>query len=701
MALALLSLIIFTSMTLACLSAPGYPTNSENAPDRASQNEMRVEVFLKLSDSCSLLDPEVENPFFCRISATLAEPLENGSQLSLYLPTSSATFIATATYGYEIRRIEPTLIPMGYGTGMVPLFYFDEGLSGFDITILGNIEGLSLLWRNVVDLHLIAPTFSRAIPTSYRIQIEVPNTLEVTSIKSPVIQTLNPEESPGENSKLYTLLMPVSLNVYYRPANWLPLSIAAFLVIVCVVMFMPYLLTKINLGSVHLITKIVRDTSLIAYRKLKAERLFTLYILCSLLMVSLSLVAGPDPRIKVYAVAPPYLASALEEELAKSVGPVQIIGPHDTVSEFETMANLGVIKAVVISYYPEIALDRVIKYTLEAMSQVPLIVVDESMADPDLAQEIKLRFGEKVIAVQGLHGESITNFERELKNLRVYNPLGLEPGIGAFKAMTTVIAVLSFLVVFLGLAFLSSRLIEAGRSKGLGSMPEAIMLSAFVFYFTQAIYMTSSVLLAMPVGLHAVTSGSKELTVVGLLGFGGGSRPRAISGILGFFLGAFIAIRGKSDIDRWGIVAFLFLMALLVIDPFTGGELFYDALLFFLSGPRTEIIRTSIFYTKDILSSMGRLFGGWVTGIYGLSTGEILFYAGALPIFLFPMLKRSTATVLLLISGIAAGSGFIRTAEMTPYKTVASLIPGLTVGLVVVAVFVFLSFIEDQIRARL
>jgi len=171
--------------------------------------------------------------------------------------------------------------------------------------------------------------------------------------------------------------------------------------------------------------------------------------------------------------------------------------------------------------------------------------------------------------------------------------------------------------------------------------------------------------------------------------------------VLGIILGALIAIRGKSELDRWGIVVFIVSASFLIIDPFTGGELFYDAMLFFLSGPRSEIMRTSIVYTKDILSSMGRIFGGWVTGIYGLSTGEILFYAAAIPIFLFPLVKRSTATFLILICSLAAGSGFIRTAEMTPYKTVASLIPGIAVGLAVSAVFIVMSLVETHLRRRL
>ncbi len=691
-------LIVFALTVLPYASSGNSPISMEDVPKNSSQEEMRVEVLVKLSEECTLFNPEVENPFFYRVYAYFPEPLGNSSQLSLYLSTLSIAFNATATYRDGARQIQPTLVPLGYGAYVISIFYFDDGLTGFDIKITGSIEGLSLLGRNMLDIFLVPPSFSRLIPVSYRVQIEAPDTLEVSSITSPQLQALKPEVTLGENSKTYTLFYPVSVTVYYRPSYWLSLAIIVFFTIVCGAVLSSHFLGRTPSAPVLQLYEKMGVMTNIVRRNLNAERLFILYMLCSILMVSLSLVAGPDPRFKAYAIATPYSASALENTLASTIGPTLVISPQDTVSEFETMANLGVVKAVFVSYYPRLALDRVIKYTLEAMSQVKLIVIDEYMADPELANDLKLKYGEKVVSIQGFNQESLAKISGALRRLRAKNPFDLKLETGLFKALAAIVAALSFLTVFFGLAFLSSRLIDVGRSRGIGALPEAIMLPAFVFYFTQAVYMASSVLLATPVGLHAVTSGSREITVVGLLGFGGGSRPRAVSGVLGLILGALIAIKGRSELDRWGLVVFMVSAALLIVEPFTGGELFYDALLFFLSGPRGEIMRTSIVYTKDILSSVGRIFGGWVTGVYGLSTGEILFYAAALPIFLFPILKRSTATFLLLICSLAAGSGFIRTAEMTPYKTIASLIPGLAVGLAVAALFTAFSLIETHIR---
>jgi hypothetical protein len=698
----LLGLVAFSLNTPVRSLAKNSSIDTESAPKNSPIDEMTVEFFIKLSETCSLFDPEVENPFFYNISASFSEPLENSSRISLHLSTGSVAFNATATYLNEIQKtIRPILVPLGYGSDVVLIFDFEDGLTSLEIKVWGSVKGLSLLWRNLVDIQLFTPTFSHVIPTSYKIQVEVPNTLEVSSITSPYIQTLKPREAMGENSRIYTLPIPVSISVYYRPSYWLSLAIAMFFIIVCSAALSLYLIGKMPPSLVTIVSRKIGDMMNIMRSRLNAQRLFTLYMLCSILMVSLSLVTGPDPRIKIYAVATPYQASILEKDLTDIMGPVQVIAPQDTVGEFESMANLGIIKAVFISYYPKPILDRVVQYTLEAMNRVGLIVVDEYAADPQLTNNLRLRFGEKVFFVQGFDKASLVKISGILRRLKAENPFGLELQIGLFKAAAATIAILSILMVFFGLSFLSSRLIDAGRSKGFGALPEAIMLPVFIFYFTQAVYMASSVLLAMPIGLHAVSSGSMEITAVGLLGFGGGSKPRAISGILGFLIGALIATKSKSELDRWGLFLFIVLTVLLIIDPFAGGEIFYDALLYFFSSPRSDIMRTSIFYVKNIFGSMGMLFGGWITDIYGVSTGEILFYASALPMFLFPILKRSTSTLLLLICCLAAGSGFIRTAEMTPYKTVASLIPGLATGIAIAAIFTAVSLVETFIRRRL
>lgn len=435
--------------------------------------------------------------------------------------------------------------------------------------------------------------------------------------------------------------------------------------------------------------------------KLSSEKLFTSFILCSVLMISLSLFAGPDPRIKIYAIASPSTAALIETRLQSELGQVQVISIEDTVSEFETMANLGVINAVVVSDSPAIASDRISRFVIGALDQVPVVIIDNASADPVLAHKVEERYDKRLFVVGNMEELFSAKMMQELRSLKRNNYLGFQSQIGFYKMSLYVIAILSFINAFLGLAFISSRLIETGRKKGLEALVDSIALSAFVFYFTQAVYMASSVLLAMPIGLHAVTSGSKDITVVGVLGFGGGSTPRAVAGMAGFLLGAYATMKSNSEVDRFGFYAFIILVLLLVVEPFTGGQLFYDSLLLFLSGPKTEFVRSSVYYTKDIFSYIGRIFGGLASPIYGISTGEILYYVGAIPICLFPNLKRTTATLLMLLASFAAAEGFVRTAEMTPYKTVASLIPGIAVGLFFAILLLLFSFFERYLRAKI
>lgn len=663
-----------------------------------------VDVSLKLPDSYSLLNDDVRHEAYVRITVNFSTPIVNSTYLSSYLYMRPSSTVATSYHQDGSREIQPIVTYLG--NRIVLVFPFEAGLKGFDIMIRGRVSGISLIWRNVVDLLGILLQFSNPMPIHYRATIEAPRGAEVTSIISPYMEMLYVEKSAGAESTTYTVTAPISLSIYYRPTYWSTLALALTLFLIFIIIYVTHHIKRIRsmIYKVMILRRIgalISNAQNIMRSGLSSERIFALFMLCSLLMVSLSLSAGPDPRIKIYAVATPDMTSYMETTLRGELGQVQVIGPQDTVTEFETMANIGIIGAYVISYYPSLALPRIVEYCLEPLRQVPLIIVDEMAADAEFLRAVKERYGEKVMSIQGINEITSPKIIWALRRLGRQNPLGIQGQIEFFKAVSWIVGLLSFFEAFLALAFLSSRLIESGRAKGMGALAEAIAWSAFVFFFTQAVYMESSVLLNMPIGLHAVTSGSKEITVVGLLGFGGGSSPRTVAGLLGVLVGAFIAMKSSSEVDRFGFIAVLIIVLLLAIEPFYGGAFFYDFLLFFMSGPRTELMQSSIFYTKDILSGVGNLFGGWVSPMYGLSTGEILFYMGAVPIFLFARLKRSSATMLLLISCFAAGSGFIRTAEMTPYKTVASLIPGLAMGAILMIFFILVSSIEKQLRAKL
>lgn len=672
-----------------------------------------VNVLMRIpANQFSIFNNQVGHSITINMSAIFSEPLTDFTRLTSYLFFEPLNIMAIAIYhGGDKRLIQPVLMPMGFSSIVALYLPFDIDLESFEVMIEGRQDGTSLIWRNVVELMYVLPTFSQPMPIIYKVSIEAPDSVDVTSLSSPPpeqligarrsSQVLNITEVIENGFKIYTLTQPVYLVIHYMPGYWLILASCVTFLTILGIIFMPHLIRRFPLKILDRIMIMISDSGKKIRSVLSPEKLFTLFMLCSILIISLSLFAGPDPRIKIYAIASESTVSFIEGGLRSELSQIQVIGIEDTVSEFSTMANLGIINAVIVSDCPVVALERISKFVIGSLNQIPVVIIDNARADPGLARAVEERYDNTLIVVDSTEDLFSTKTIQELRGLQRYNYLGFQSQTGFYNLSLIIIAILSFLEAFLGMAFISSRLIETGRRKGLGVLVNSIAISAFVFYFTQAVYMASSVSLAMPIGLHAVTSGSREITVVGVLGFGGGSSPRAVAGITGFLLGAYVVMKSNSEVDRFGFSAFIILLLLLAVEPFTGGELFYDTLLLFLSGPKTELLRSSVYYTKDIFSYVGRIFGGWASNMYGISTGEILYYIGAIPICLFPNVKRSTATLLLLLSSFFAAEGFIRTAEMTPYKTIASMIPGLALGLFSAILFLLCSFFEQYLRAKI
>jgi hypothetical protein len=225
---------------------------------------------------------------------------------------------------------------------------------------------------------------------------------------------------------------------------------------------------------------------------------------------------------------------------------------------------------------------------------------------------------------------------------------------------------------------------------------EGVFYSAGVFFFTQAIYMSSSALLGWPLGLHAVTSGSTQVTVLGLFHLGAGNQPRTLAAIIGLAIGAAPAMWPKMD--KYIIVAIGALAFFIVADPLTGGTVFYEFALLLTGGPQLGLANSTMISVKSFLNQIGTDAAGWASGNFGISSGEMFYYLGAVPLALVAKLQRSTATLVLLVCGFAACDGIVRVAEMTAYKTEPSMVAGVLSGLVIAIAFLGVSRIESLVR---
>lgn len=432
--------------------------------------------------------------------------------------------------------------------------------------------------------------------------------------------------------------------------------------------------------------------------KLDSSKLLTAYMLCGILMISTSFVAGPDPRLKVYVFASSQGTADSISNFVHAQGGVTVT-TFDELGDLRTMANVGVFSAAIIGDFLPPSESQANLKIYPALDNIPNIIilnVTGWRAYEEFSSEIEKRYADKTTVVNDL-----TSFGAALRRVeRRENALGLDVSPNIYLGVSAFVGLCSFILVFLGLAFVASKLIEIGKKPGVRGFPEAVAYTVLYFAFTQLTYIVCSVLLAMPLGLHTSRLGTK-VTAVGLLGFGGGSRPRMFAGLAGFLFGAVISLKQGLKLDKAGFISLLMVGFFVIVDPLTSGVLFHEFILLYTVGPYFETAMATQSYVKTFLAEIGAALGGWVSPTYGLSTGTILYCAGIIPFYLSAKLEKSTATVLLFSCAFFAASGGVRVADMNPWSAVASLIPGIVAGFIFAALFALISLAEKAIRTKI
>jgi hypothetical protein len=175
-------------------------------------------------------------------------------------------------------------------------------------------------------------------------------------------------------------------------------------------------------------------------------------------------------------------------------------------------------------------------------------------------------------------------------------------------------------------------------------------------------------------------------------------------GFLGFVFGVVAGTGGKVKVDRLGIIAFLGAILFLATDPLSGGVVFYQLSLFAgtsVGGTAVGTIANNS--VEGFMNIFMNLFGALKSQTYLSQHGTVLFFAGAVPFAIYTRLHKTTATFLALFSAAVAGLGFIRIAnqDLDIFKVVASVVPGFTIGLLLIAGFAAVNLAEGYFRKRL
>lgn len=672
-----------------------------------SQNVLDIEFWVFLAKNYEFIDVSIRNEVMINITADMIEPLTKPHTIFVVIPFSLSHITdlpsgAYYTYGFWL---DP---PVGVLNIHIP-----ANISYFSIKIWGDLSSSSILWRNVVEIPFLHITSTLTNTSAYQIVLVQPPS-RLLRVYSRFYPDISYQETSLENQR-YILLSRVHprspVVLLYEHTLWETYAIALMFVTILIVFLIPYALKSNKTKAVLLNSKkafwSLSPKRLISglkrlYKeilKVNSSKLLKIWILCALLMVSLSFAGGPDPRLKIYVLSStPKNAEIISDFVTRTHAEgVAVITVFDERNEFKTLADLGVVSLVVIGdFYPPTAYvpDFLERFIYPALDIAPQIVILQPYAYDVFALEVLRRYSEKAAVAEDL--PSLVPVLWSVSKRA--NPLGLNASFEMYSKVAALVGLFSFIIVFLGLAFFASKLIELGKRPGVSHFVEAIVYAVVIFVFNQMVYVVCAVLLAMPLGLH---TSSPKVTAIGFIGLGGGTRPRMLAGLAGFLFGAFLSIKEGLKFDKVGLVTFMVIGFFILVDPLTSGVAFYEFVLLFTTGPTFETAVATYSYVKEFLGRIGIAFGGWISPSYGISTGIMLYFVGAIPMCLFSKLKRSSATLLLLFSAFSTAQGVVRIADMMPMKTLISIIPGITVGFIVAGVFGLISLIEKAVRTKL
>ncbi|HZW84699.1 MAG TPA: hypothetical protein VFE91_02200 [Nitrososphaerales archaeon] len=671
-----------------------------------------VTYTVDLSGESGLLS-SISHQVYLNISATVPQNPTGSPSRIINVDFVGDGAIAHAPVGgaYSPGAVKsiPTFAPASaVGSSQVFLFTLPNSSGTFQMSISGSLAEHSVLGESGAEIpfQFVNSTIVGApVPTTYNLVVQVPDGMHVLSFYSftkgeSFVGKVNYQDFYLNGTQyLSTQYFVVPHGAIF--ANILTLLYASDSVVYYELEIGAVLLAAIAaplwLGYAGRFTgPITRVLALV--RRITPGQLLTVFVIASLLTVGISYAVGPNPNPRVYVMGTnPVPVGVVGKAIRANTTFVPIFQPGAEQNS-ATISTLGGFVAIVI-VDPTIGNPSfgIIPYatsnpTITIAGSTHVLLLNPSSDFNTTAGEL---FGPNVQTVK-----SPSDVVKALNAITPRpNPLGLVFSERFFIYAEVVLAILSFALAFLGMAFVSAKIAEIGLTKGALGVAESLAYAFFAFAFIQMVYIASSVFLEVPLGLH---SGNPQITVAGTIGLaGGGSRPRELAGILGFIFGAVTRSRLGVNFDRIAIVGTLAAALLLLLDPLTNGLIFHELVLTLTSGPSQGDAAQTFNFVGGLLFNIGNAFGSLASLWYFIQRGLVLYFAGAVVFVLAPKMQKTTGTILLLFSALLAGDGIVRVADMIPLKTMASTIPGFMAALMLIPIFLSFSLIEEVIRKRL
>ncbi len=678
--LLLVAIIAFASAN----TGPSASDNGSLQPPQLSQVSMTIRV--QLSRTFSPYSGDAKH----------AVQIELAPVSPFTAVPNSTIALETSICGLAPSRVLPSSVAfrsltVGCPAEGISVIQFLANTTFPTIDLAGFFFTTSFLWRTPAEIPTITVTSTYSI---YQTVVLLPpsgaKVISVFSEQNPNLEVSNSQIS-AKNAIIVTGLSASSpVVVIYQPSWWDALAVSVMAVAVCLVTILAYYRNRLPLRIIRLRKdQLARGMNLL---RCNSSQILSLFLLVASLMISVSVIVGPDPRARVYALTVtdiPQIRSVVSD-----LGGITITPSDQTPVKLASLTQVDSVDIVVIGDFPYPGPQNDRLFT--ALSYAPRLVVVQNLTDTAFQSELLRRFPDKTSVISNIPalGNQLSEIQKRGNILGIVDP-------GVFVLATEFVGISSFVLVFFALAYLPVRLLESGHLPATTGLAEAISVSVLVFVLSEGVYTASSTLLGVPIGLHAGTLGSSA-TAIGFLGFGGGSRPRAIAGLLGFAFGGLASRKNRVRLSSPGIIIFFFVLLFLVTDPLSNGALFYQLFLFFAtSGPTLQFAQNTILVFKAYLSTIGYAFGAFASPVYDISTGVILYYAFSIPFSLYSRVRPATGTFLFLVCAFAASDGFIRIAENDPWKIVSTIFPGVATGLMIAAIFALTSLAERHVETLL
>lgn len=415
-----------------------------------------------------------------------------------------------------------------------------------------------------------------------------------------------------------------------------------------------------------------------------------LLLTISIIMVSLPLAVGEDPRTNILVLASIPVEKEIGQIAAQTSDMIKLYTIFDERNDLPTLSRLQFFDAVIIGDFELNVIPIVAKtaWEVQALEFINTKIVLDQYKSSKLAAWVLETYADVILV------RSQAELGYELIHIVARNEAFL--GWDRYVHIIQLEAVLSLLVTILLVTTIVVYLMENNDENLQTNLSRVIIIVIFAFSFLQSVFFTVSRLL-IPLSAHAGGSGITAISYIGP--FGSGSMPRMGAAMFGFVF-AFTSAGKKNDREiSWKLFLALLVTGLvLIVDPVTGGRYVWTFLLDLTGGQvKGELMRTSAI--SSIEEHIADVMGSDVSGFFR-SRGLMLFFMGVIPLLVLGRARKYTRTALIFVCTIMTGWGAMRIGQMLAYHFFASIIPGIFLGMIFTLPFLGLSIAEEKIGGR-